>query len=84
MAKKKKAVSPAAPIDDENRGPPFAVDAVVCLGATLYNAREAVQETAIKRAKDKHPVPLSAVRVALLEHGLGWALQSPDTKEDSA
>lgn len=87
MAKKrasKKTGAAAIPditLDTDDRGPSFSIDAVVCLGATLYNVREAVQKTAIKRAKGKHPVPLSAMKVALLEHGLGWALQSPDEKE---
>ena len=86
MAKKKKAkpTGTAAILlaDTENTGPYFSMDASECLGATLHDVREAVKETAIKRAKGVNPVPLSSIKVALLEHGLGWALVNPDKKEE--
>jgi hypothetical protein len=86
MAKRKttrstKPPPPLLPEDDEDRGPTFDLDSVTCLGATLYNVREAVEETAIKRAKGTNPVPLNAMKVALLEHGLGWALQDPNDED---
>ncbi len=81
---KKKAASPAALPEDKDRGPSFSPDAIVCVSATLYVLRQAIQETAIKRAEGQNPVPLSAMKVALLEYDLGWALQNPeDDKEDS-
>ena len=63
------AIEPAGRVS-----PAFSVDAVTCLGATLFNLRADIEALAIKRAKDKAPVPLSAMKIALLEHDLGWAL----------
>lgn len=56
-------------------GPKLDIAASVCLGATMYTARQAVMETAIKRAKGVSPIPLAVVKIALVEHGLGWAMQ---------
>jgi len=85
MAKKKAKLTGTVAIllsDTENTGPSLSMDASVCLGATLHNVREAVFETAITRAKGVNPVPLTSMKVALLEHSLGWALANPDEKKD--
>ena len=46
-------------------GPTFDLDAVVLIGAMTYNIREAIQDTAIEKAKGKNPVPLPAVKAAI-------------------
>jgi len=60
---------------DTSDKPSFTPEAITCLGSTMYNVRQVVQATAIKRANGKFPVSLAAVKVALLEHDLGWALE---------
>jgi hypothetical protein len=88
QAPAKKTSTEAIVLNDRaQEGPSFSTDAIVCVSATLYNVRKAVEETAIKRARGKAPVPLSAMKIALLEHDLGWALAHPekeDDKEDDA
>jgi len=88
MAKKKastkKTGTEAIQLEDRAQdGPSFSADAIVCVSATFYNARKAVEETAIKRARGKNPVPLSAMKIALLEHDLGWALAHPEEETNA-
>ena len=64
--KKKKTVArrkttktpPPPPI---STGPSFSVDAVVFMGALLYNVRKAIEREAIERSEVKKNIPLKTV-----------------------
>jgi hypothetical protein len=71
-----KKTPPPPKKEEPQTGPTFSVDAINCIALTAYNLREAVEATAIKRAKGTDPVPLAAIRTAFMEHDLGWALPS--------
>lgn len=58
----KKAVPYKPP---KQEGPSFSCDAIVCMGATSYNIRVAIEELAIQNAKGENPVPRKAVLEAL-------------------
>ncbi len=57
-------------------GPSFSEDAILCLAATSYNIREQAMELAEERACGKDPIPEAAVKMAFVELGLNWALET--------